>query len=304
MFINRKAIIHTINALYKLANACLQFTLIVYMHKCSISLYHVCKVPCKIVSHFQMAMLYALQFIFTCCIVHESVLSNIVLVLYVFISTQCVEFPSHWEGHSEGEEWKIVPVSPRSAKFKQIAARFTSTMPYATIERVERVQNRVLWARYHDCKERLERDLPSAGEKHLFHGTRQTDPKDIYSGDAGFDVGHSRGGMWGVGNYFAVNASYSRHYAHTKNVLGYSVPLSKMLVAKVLTGLAFVSPPRSELRFPPERADTGAREGRVRHRYNSVQGTTGGSEVYITYSNEQAYPAYVISYTQQQGRRH
>ena len=69
-----------------------------------------------------------------------------------------------------------------------------------------------------------------------------------------------------------------------------------MLVAKVLTGLAFVSPRSSELRFPPERADTGVREGRVRHCYNSVQGTTGGSEVYITYSNEQAYPAYVISY--------
>ena len=170
-------------------------------------------------------------------------------------------------------------------------------MPYATIERIERVQNRVLWRRYCDCKERLERDLPSAGEKHLFHGTWQTDPEVIYSSDAGFDVGHSRGRMWGAGNYFAVNASYSHRYAHTKNVLGYSVPLSKMLVAKVLTGLAFVSPPRSELRFPPERADTGAREGRVRRRYNSVQSTTGGSEVYITYSNEQAYPAYVIIYS-------
>ena len=81
-----------------------------------------------------------------------------------------------------------------------------------------------------------------------------------------------------------------------KNVLGHRDPLCKMLVAKVLTGLPFVSPPNRELRFPPERADTGAREGRVRRRYNSVQGTTGGSEVYITYSNEQAYPAYIISY--------
>ena len=228
-------------------------------------------------------------------VVHETVQSyNIVLVMYVFISTQCVEFPSHWERHREGEEWKIVPINPHSREFKEIAARFTSTMPNATIRRIERVQNRVLWTRYCDCKERLERDLPSAGEKHLFHGTSQTDPEVIYNGDAGFDVGHSKGGMWGTGNYFAVNASYSHCYAHIKTVLKHS--FSKMLVAKVLTGLAFVSPPTSALRFPPERADTGAREGRVRRRYNSVQGTTGGSEVYITYSNEQAYPAYVISY--------
>ena len=217
--------------------------------------------------------------------------------MHVFISTdQCVEFPSHWERHREREEWKIVPVSPHSREFKEIAARFTSTMPYATIEKIERVQNRVLWARYRDCKERLAKDLPSVGEKHLFHGTRKTDPKVIYSGDAGFDVGHSEIGLWGLGIYFAVNASYSDRYAHAKNVLGYSVPLSKMLVAKVLTGLAFVSPRSSELRIPPERADTGAGEGRVRRRYNSVQGTTRGSEVYIAYSNEQAYPAYVISY--------
>ena len=216
-------------------------------------------------------------------------------LLYVFISTLYVDFPSHWDRHREDEELKIVPVSPNSREFKEIADRFALTMPYATIERLERIQNKVLWRKYHDCKERLGRDLPSVGEKHLFHGTRETDPIAIYGGDAGFDVGHSRVGLWGPGNYFAVNASYSHSYAHVKDVLGYSV--SKMLVAKVLTGLTWASPPNSELRFPPERADTGAEEGRVRRRYNSVQGTTGGSEVYITYTNEQAYPAHVISYS-------
>ena len=150
--------------------------------------------------------------------------------------------------------------------------------------------------RYRDCKERFKRDLPSAGEKHLFHGTRQNDPEVIYSGDVGFDVGHSKVGWWGTGIYFAVNASYSDRYAHAKNVLGHRTPLCKMLVAKVLTGLPFVSLPNRELRFPPERADTGAGEGRVRRHYNSVQGTSSGSEVYTTYNNEQAYPAYIISY--------
>ena len=214
-------------------------------------------------------------------------------------SSLCVEFPSHWDRHREGEEWKIVPVNPHSREFKEIAAQFASTMPRFTIERIERVQNRVLWRRYHDCKERLGRDLPSVGEKLLFHGTGGTDPVVIYGGDAGFDVGHSRVGMWGAGNYFAVNASYSHSYAHEKHLIGRSAPLFKMLVAKVLTGLTFESPPNRKLIFPPERADTGEEEGRVRRRYNSVHGIAeDGSDwyVYITYSNEQTYPAYLISY--------
>ena len=214
-------------------------------------------------------------------------------------SSLCVEFPSQWDRHREGEEWKIVPVNPHGREFKDIAAQFASTMPRFTIERIERVQNRVLWRRYHDCKERLRRDLPSVGEKHLFHGTQETDPVVIYGGDAGFDVGHSRGGLWGAGSYFAVNASYSHRYAHQKHLIGRSAPLFKMLVAKVLTGLTFESPPNRELIFPPERADTGEEEGRVRRRYNSVHGIANdGSDwyVYITYSNEQTYPAYLISY--------
>ena len=220
--------------------------------------------------------------------------------LYVLISTLRVEFPSHWDRHREDEEWKIVPVSPNGREFKEIADRFASTMPYATIERLERIQNKVLWRKYHDCKERLGGDLPGVGEKHLFHGTRETDPIAIYGGDAGFDVGHSRVGLWGPGNYFAVNASYSHTYAHKKNLIGRTTQLCKMLVAKVLTGLTFESPPNSKLIFPPERADTGAGEGRVRRRYNSVHGIADdGSDwyVYITYSNEQTYPAYLISYT-------
>jgi len=48
----------------------------------------------------------------------------------------------------------------------------------------------------------------------LFHGTRATDPKMIYGGKEGFDMRYSPGGMWGIANYFAVNASYSDGYHH------------------------------------------------------------------------------------------
>ena len=123
-------------------------------------------------------------------------------------------------------------------------------------------------------------------EELLFHGSRNTDPKEIYGGDASFDMRFSNNGAWGTGNYFAVNASYSDSYAHrTKG-------LKKMLVAWVLTGVSSHSQPHS-YKQPPKRNTT---EGGIESHYDSVHGFTGGSKVYITYDNEHAYPSYLITY--------
>jgi hypothetical protein len=43
----------------------------------------------------------------------------------------------------------------------------------------------------------------------LYHGSYLTAPKLIYDSHEGFDINFSKGGMWGRGIYFAVNASYS-----------------------------------------------------------------------------------------------
>jgi hypothetical protein len=196
--------------------------------------------------------------------------------------------PYNWEGAEV-----LVPMDPLSREYREIQALFRATMPQATILKIERVQNETLWRHYRDCRRRIKDHFPSAGEKKLFHGTRQTSPQLIYAGDIGFDVGHSRVGMWGRGSYFAVNASYSSGYSHRKRVLDQEN--CQMLVARVLTGACIRLKPNSELRFPPGRTD--AQGAVLRRRYDSVQGITGGSEVYIVYENEQSYPAYLITYT-------
>ena len=96
--------------------------------------------------------------------------------------------------------------------------------------------------------------------------------------------------MWGKGNYFAVNASYSNSYAHSVRGTG----MKKLLVAFVLTGLSYYSNPGS-LTMPPYRSQQDDPSS-IRRRYHSVNGVTGGSTVYITYENNLAYPAYVITY--------
>ncbi len=49
--------------------------------------------------------------------------------------------------------------------------------------------------------------------KHLFHGSRGTDPKLIYGSEDGLDIRFSNAGAYGNGIYFANNSLYSSNYA-------------------------------------------------------------------------------------------
>ena len=141
-------------------------------------------------------------------------------------------------------------------------------------------------------KTALESDptLQSSGERMLYHGTRNTTPKKIYEGDSGFDMRYSREGMWGKGNYFAAKSAYSVDYSHKTRD-----DYHQMLVARVLTGASYRSPP-FKFQVPPEREGTGQWQGEVRRKYDSVNGETNGSTVYITYDNDHSYPEYLITY--------
>lgn len=166
-------------------------------------------------------------------------------------------------------------------------------MPNAEIRSIEKIQNHELWSKYSDRVQQIKNEPQDCKEKLLFHGTRDTDPKDIYKGDSSFDVKFSRDGMWGKGIYFAVNASYSNTYAHSVR----GTNMKKLLVAFVLTGLSYHCKPDSNLTMPPYRSAQDDPTD-IRRRYHSVNGVTGKSAVYITYDNNQAYPAYVITYQQ------
>ena len=108
---------------------------------------------------------------------------------------------------------------------------------------------------------------------------------DIYGSEEGFDMRFSCGGMWGIANYSAENANYSDSYA---NKVGDGT--KEMLVAKVLTG---DSSSDKTLRLPPLKISQAYFH---QERYDTIEGETNNSEVYMTYSNDKAYPAYLIVY--------
>jgi len=174
-------------------------------------------------------------------------------------------------------------------EFERVANLFFQTLRDVEIRTIERIQNRVLWKKYSIKAKNMQDDNVPCREKTLFHGTSGTDPKEIYEGDDSFDMRLSNNGMWGRGNYFAVKASYSNGYAYHQG------NLRKLLLARVLTGFSYDCPPQ-RLSKPPLRNATASQAGIVQRRYNSVCGQINGSEIYITYENNLAYPAYIITY--------
>ena len=203
-----------------------------------------------------------------------------------------IEYPEYWVEHNEDDgDFKLVLLDSHgqdAGEWISVASVFhsTCTIGQYTIQRIERIQNKLLWKRYLDCARRMDKyNNGVIREVTLFHGTKTNDPEEIYKGDAGFDMRFSNEGLWGKGNYFAVNASYSDGYAH------HCVGRRQMLVAKVLTGYEYSCQPK-KFSQPPFRPD----RGNIKRSYDSVSGIARNSKVYITYENERAYPAYLITY--------
>ena len=208
-----------------------------------------------------------------------------------------VKFPEEWQDQQQSTV-KVFLVQEGSVEWNQVTSKFKQTMPDATIVSVERVQNKWLWEKYSQHKEMLRKKNNGAiNEMQLFHGTRNNDPKLIYSSEEGFDMRFCASGMWGQANYFAVNASYSDNYSHTCAMSGNQ----QMFLASVLTGESHQCSSNSSLRMPPEKAKTtyahvATSVNLDQVRYDTVTGNTNGSTVYMTYDNLKAYPAYLITY--------
>lgn len=119
----------------------------------------------------------------------------------------------------------------------------------------------------------------------LFHGTSGADPSLVYTGEEGFDMRFSSGGMWGQAVYFAVNSSYSHSYSHP------GAGGRQMFMADVLVGTYEQRQSDRSIKMP------NLIPGRQNERYDSIMGNTGGSDVFMIYSNKKAYPSYLVTYT-------
>jgi hypothetical protein len=193
-------------------------------------------------------------------------------------SHDVIIYPPTWKCINDFE---ITILDPNSQEFLNVQSEVAKTLSCKIIK-IERIENQKLFKQYHNTLSHLSNQT----EKYLFHGTKNNPPSKIYKNEqTGFDLRFCNAGMWGVGTYFAVNASYSNGYSYA---LG---DTKQMFLARVAVGDSIKLKSDSTLRMPPLKQNSTKEE-----RYDSVEGNTGGSDIFIVYENKQAYPSYLITY--------
>lgn len=184
-----------------------------------------------------------------------------------------------------------VDVSTQSDEFDAIAARFFQTMPDASIDRLERVENGYVHESFKLQVSTLAKQMGADWDsttmrQMLFHGTEAVDPiVNAEDGHAFLPLlsGTSTGAIFGDGCYFARDSKYSDDYANT-------LPSGQkqMLVVDVLVGRWSLG--QKNMKMPP------LLPGEKYRRFNSLVNKVDNPSIFVVQHSNQAYPAYLITY--------
>lgn len=191
--------------------------------------------------------------------------------------------------------FQLVLLNPNEEDYKIVFESFKKTLPNNTINTIKRIQNSELYKSYQESMNKSKRLKEINGQKlignenyerHLWHGTKTTDPMELVDRTtSGLSTQYANDAcMWGRGIYFAENASYSFNYSFSKNGFKY------MLFCKVFVGEFIFLNANSNLKEPPYK------DQKKKILYDSVQGNTNGSDVYILYENNRNYPYFLVEF--------
>ncbi|XP_068729497.1 protein mono-ADP-ribosyltransferase PARP14-like [Montipora capricornis] len=201
-----------------------------------------------------------------------------------------VPLPDGWSiqpKDSSGKEKDVhlVQICPskNAAEFNRVADQVKKTASI-TISKIERVQNPGLYRSYVVKKDQMDKKNGS-NEKFLFHGTGKSSCSTINS--YGFNRSYSgkNGTAFGLGVYFARDASYSTQAK-------YSPPDPSgdrcLYLARVLVGEYAVG--RQGMITPPSK---GSDETNA---YDSVVDNTSSPSIFVVFYDNQCYPDYLITF--------
>ncbi len=195
---------------------------------------------------------------------------------------------------------KLYTVNTYSHEYQKVKDLFMRTMTgRAQITSIERVENGPQHESFHVQKKNILRDLDVSGSRFagrrdlvrtLFHGSNQKNIQAIVNGQAAGFIpilsGSVTGHIYGTGSYFARDAGYSHDY--TEDVAGER----KMLLNEVIVGeWAQGAPGMSN--YPKA---SGTRDNQHRQ-CNSLVNKPENPSIFVIPHANQAYPAYVITYT-------
>ncbi|KAE8279183.1 Poly [ADP-ribose] polymerase 15 [Larimichthys crocea] len=171
-------------------------------------------------------------------------------------------------------------------EYRTVKEAFKRTVS-KTVMKIERLQNVHLRHVYEVQKKHISdknKQEGGAGEKLLYHGTTKDNCDSIMKTGFNRSFAGQNATAYGLGTYFAVNASYSANYSRPA-FDGTQV----MFVARVLTGL--YAQGQSNMKVPPARNGLQSND-----RYDSVVDNMSNPNMYVVFHDNQAYPDYLITF--------
>ncbi|XP_053407795.1 protein mono-ADP-ribosyltransferase PARP14-like [Mercenaria mercenaria] len=217
--------------------------------------------------------------------------SDVVTVLRRDLVKQgAFEQPALWADMTGNLRVVVVPTS--SQEYQDVSQQFVASAGAGfTVVKVERVQNKTLWAQYQAKKKQLDDQNPpnTTNERLLWHGTAMETVDNINAHGFNRSYCGKNATMYGDGVYFAVSAQYS-----CRNTYSRPDPsgVKRMYYCRVLTGE--FTQGKQGMRVPPNKGGTGSTA-----LYDSVVDRPGSPGMYIIFHDTQAYPEYLVSFKPQ-----
>jgi len=209
------------------------------------------------------------------------------------LSAQLLSPPPMWAPMADPLTALLVEVGDGSER-TQVEQRFRATLPTSVrVHSIQRVQNLPLWQSYAVKRQSMvmsEPGMASAAAAHferscLFHGTDEgTVPKIIQQGFNRSFCGKNAT-AFGKGVYFARDASYSMSSTYSKpDASG----VQRMFLVRVCIG-EYCKGERDAL-------TPAVRQGNVL--YDTTVNDVANPSIYVTYHDAQAYPEYLVKFSQ------
>ncbi|XP_021254183.1 poly [ADP-ribose] polymerase 14 isoform X1 [Numida meleagris] len=197
--------------------------------------------------------------------------------------------PEKWDD-MQNQQVKVVELKPDTKEYKQVAEMFLRTSPSLNlkIEKIERIQNPSLWKVYQIKKCQMDdKNGNKNNEKLLFHGTSVDSLTFINSYGFNRSYAGRHAAQYGNGTYFAVNASYSAHDTYSKpDANGKKhMYLARVLVGEYSTGTQGAITPAAK------------NAGNSVDLYDSSTDNMNNPSMFIIFSDIQAYPEHLITFT-------
>ncbi|XP_053389479.1 protein mono-ADP-ribosyltransferase PARP14-like [Mercenaria mercenaria] len=187
---------------------------------------------------------------------------------------------------------RVVSVPATSQEYQNVSQKFVSSAGAGfTVIKVERVQNKTLWAQYRAKKKQLDDQNPpnTKNERLLWHGTAMEIVDNINAYGFNRSYCDKNATMFGNGVYFAVSARYSCTNTYPRpDPSG----VKRVYYCRVLTGE--FTQGKQGMRVTPNKGGAGSTA-----LYDSVVNRPGSPGMFIIFHDTQAYPEYLISFKPQ-----